>query len=82
MSHEVRTPINGIIGMNELLLESSLSSEQRQFADIVNSEASILLGLVNSILDFSKLEAGKMDFEEIPFDVRNLVERLGFSMAH
>ncbi|OEU66404.1 MAG: hypothetical protein BA863_07550 [Desulfovibrio sp. S3730MH75] len=81
MSHEVRTPINGIIGMNELLLESSLSSEQRQFADIVNSEASILLGLVNSILDFSKLEAGKMDFEEIPFDVRNLVERLGFSMA-
>ncbi|WP_031480384.1 hybrid sensor histidine kinase/response regulator [Maridesulfovibrio frigidus] len=81
MSHEVRTPINGIIGMNDLLLESPLNSEQRQFAGIINNEASILLGLVNSILDFSKLEAGKMDFEEIPFDIRNLVERLGFSMA-
>ncbi len=81
MSHEVRTPINGIIGMNELLLESPLNSEQRQFADIINNEAGILLGLVNSILDFSKLESGKMDFEEIPFDIRSLVERLGFSLA-
>lgn len=74
MSHEIRTPINGVIGFSNLLLDTELSSEQRDYAEAVRDSAEILLKLINDILEFSKLEAKKMALEQIPFDLRTTVE--------
>ena len=71
MSHDIRTPMNGIIGMTELALETELTEEQRDFLNIVKSSSEVLLSLLNDILDFSKIEAGKMELENIPFKVRD-----------
>lgn len=68
MSHEIRTPMNAIAGFTEQVLQSELSSEQQEQLLIVKRSADHLLGLLNSILDFSKLEAGKLILEKIPFD--------------
>lgn len=75
ISHELRTPINGIIGMSDLLLETKISGEQRRHAEIIKSSASGLLTLINDLLDFSKIEAGKLELEEIEFDVRECIEK-------
>jgi PAS domain S-box-containing protein len=73
MSHEIRTPLNAIIGMAELVLDTGLSSTQREYIGIVRQSGESLLAIVNDILDFSKIEAGKLDLEAVPFDVRELL---------
>lgn len=74
ISHEVRTPISAVLGMTELLMDTSLSNEQVSFVKIVNESAQSLLTIINDILDFSKMEAGRLELEVIDLNVRSIVE--------
>ncbi|WP_440995560.1 ATP-binding protein [Arhodomonas sp. SL1] len=76
VSHEIRTPINGIIGFSELLHHSPLNPDQRDYVDTIRASCDNLLNIVNDILDFSKIEAGKLEMESIPFDLRDCVEEV------
>jgi PAS domain S-box-containing protein len=73
MSHEVRTPINGVMGMAGLLLDTSLDAQQRLYVRSIRDASDSLLQIINDVLDFSKLEAGRLEFEDIAFDLRALV---------
>lgn len=76
MSHEVRTPMTGILGMAQLVLRGPLEAQQRNYVQMIETSAESLLGILNDILDFSKVEAGKLQLERAPFDLRSLIERV------
>lgn len=74
MSHEIRTPMNGIVGMVNLIADTPLSGEQREYLDTIRESSDGLLTVINDILDISKLEAGRVQIEQVPFDVKELVD--------
>ena len=74
MSHEIRTPMNGVIGMTNLLRDTPLSSQQREYAEAIRRSAESLLILINDVLDFSRVEAKKLIFETVDFDLQETVE--------
>ncbi len=76
MSHEIRMPMNGVLGMAELLLKADLPENHRQQVKIIRDSGKDLLSIINEILDFSKIEAGKLELENINFDLRNLFAKI------
>jgi len=75
MSHEIREPMNAVIGMTRVLLETPLSEEQRDYVDTVHEAGQALLTIINDILDLSRMEAGRLDLDSVDFDLRVLLER-------
>src|SRR5258706_5008174 len=81
MSHEIRTTMNGVMGMLELAIDTQLTTEQRDFLETSLHSAEVLLTILNDILDFSKIEAGRLELERINFSLRNTVEDVASTLA-
>ncbi|MFN7193869.1 MAG: histidine kinase dimerization/phospho-acceptor domain-containing protein, partial [Rhodospirillales bacterium] len=75
MSHEIRTPMNGVLGMVELLAGTPLDARQRSYVEVASRSASELLGIIDAILDYSRLEAGDMAIENVPFDPAEILKQ-------
>ncbi len=86
MSHEIRTPLNGIIGLVSLVLKTDLSATQREYLTKAIYSSKILLNIINDILDYSKIEANKMEIEETPFELdvmlKNIMDLFGYQAEH
>jgi signal transduction histidine kinase/CheY-like chemotaxis protein len=76
MSHQIRTPMNGVIGMTNVLLQTKLTPEQREYTSIIRNSGEALLSIVDDVLDYSKIEAGKMELGRAPFPLRTLLEEI------
>ncbi|HVA80820.1 MAG TPA: PAS domain S-box protein [Candidatus Binataceae bacterium] len=81
MSHEIRTPMNAILGMADLLAETPMTTEQSKYVHTLTSNGNALLGLLNDILDMAKIDSGRMTLENVPFDLREVIEKSAEAVA-